>query len=227
MAVLADDKIAGIALNAGFTGNALPVIVAVVLAESGGNPRAHNPVPPDNSYGLAQINMLGAMGPERRKRFNLKSNEDLFDPSTNLRVAYALYRDRGNFSAWSTYSNGRYLTYLPRANAAVKKNGGRAVVTGRTDPNNPDAVDLSRPDTPLPDTVENTIYDLRDSLSGVKGFVDVLTDSKTWMRVGMFVGGALLVIVGSLFLIGQSKTARTVASAVPVGRAVKAVEGAA
>jgi hypothetical protein len=226
MAVLADHKIAGVALNAGFSGNALNVAVAVALAESRGDARAHNPVPPDNSYGLWQINMLGGMGPERRKRFNLKSNEDLFDPSTNARVAYALWKERGNFSAWSTYSNGRYLAYLPRANAAVKKNGGAAIATGKVDPNDPNAVDLSRPDTPLPDEIENTIYDLRDSVAGVKGFLDTLTDSKTWVRVGMFAGGLILVIVGGLFLIGQNKAVRTVASAVPVGRAVKAVKGA-
>lgn len=221
MAVIADEKIASWAIGAGFTGNNVATAVAIALAESGGNPRAHNPVPPDNSYGLWQINMLGGMGPERRKRFNLKSNEDLFEPSTNARVAYALWKDRGNFSAWSTYSNGRYLTYMPRANAAVKKNGGAASGRVGEGGNSP----LPRPDTPLPDGLEGTIYDLRDTLAGVKGFVDSLTNPQTWLRVGMFAGGAVLVIVGVLFLIGQSKTARTVASAIPVGRAVRAAKG--
>lgn len=203
MATLPDSTIAGVALNAGFTGNALNVAVAISLAESGGNPKAHNAVPPDDSYGLMQINMLGAMGPERRKRFNLKSNEDLYNPSTNMRVAYALYKDRGNFSAWSTYSNGRYLTYMARANTAVRKNGGKAIATG-TAGNTAGATDLSRPDTPLPDDLENTIYDMRDTIAGVRGFVETLTDSKTWIRVGMAVGGVLLIIVGGLFLIGKN-----------------------
>jgi len=79
-----------IAKQAGFKGQSLDTIVAIVQAESGGNPRAYNgnANTGDKSYGLAQINMLGAMGPERRARYGLSSNEDLFDPLTNLRVAY-------------------------------------------------------------------------------------------------------------------------------------------
>jgi hypothetical protein len=42
------------------------VAVAIALAESGGNPAAHNPVPPDDSWGLWQINMRGHLGPVRR-----------------------------------------------------------------------------------------------------------------------------------------------------------------
>jgi hypothetical protein len=222
VAKLADETIAGVALNAGFTGNALPVAVAVALAESGGNPRAHNALPPDDSYGLWQINMIGAMGPERRKRFGLKANDDLYDPSTNAKVAHAFWTSRGGFADWSTYNHGSYLAFLPRANAAVKKNGGAKVASGSAgDPSK--TVPGNRPDTPLPDPIENAIYDMRDTLTGVSAFIKTLTDPKTWIRVGMFVGGVILIIVGVLFLIGQSKAARAVASAVPVGRAVKAV----
>lgn len=225
MAVLADEKIAGIALNAGFTGNALNTAVAIALAESGGNPRAHNATPPDDSYGLMQINMLGAMGPERRKRFNLRSNEDLYDPSTNMRVAYALWKSRGGFGDWSTYNNGRYLTYLQRANRGVVKNGGKAIGTASVGGDTSGATDLSRPDTPLPDPVENAIYDVRDAIANVSGFVRTITDAQTWLRVALFIGGGLLVAVALLFLVGQSRTVRTAASVVPVGRAVKAAKG--
>lgn len=227
MAALADDKIAGIALNAGFTGPALTVAVAVALGESDGNPHAHNPNAGtgDNSYGLWQINMLGAMGPERRKRFNLPNNEALFDPGTNARVAYGLWKSRGGFGDWSVYNHGTYLRYMARASAAVKKNGGKAIATGTVDPNAPGKKDASRPDTPLPDSIENTIYDLRDTLSGVKGFLDWITNADNWVRVGMFVGGTAAVIVAVLMFIGQSKAAQTAASLIPVGRAVKAVKG--
>lgn len=227
MAVLPDDKIAGIALNAGFRGTALTVAVAVALAESGGDPSAHNgnAKTGDNSYGLWQINMLGAMGPERRARFHLPNNEALYDPSTNARVAYGLWKDRGSFAAWSTFNRGNYLAKMARASAAVKKNGGASVGTGSIDPNAPGKTDMSRPDTPLPDAIENTIYDLRDSLAGVKGFIDWVTDAKNWIRVGMFLGGSALVIVGTLMFVGQSKVAQTAANAIPVGRALKAVKG--
>lgn len=227
MAVLPDDKIAGIALNAGFKGTALTVAVAVALAESGGDPQAHNgnARTGDDSYGLWQINMLGAMGPERRARYNLPNNEALYDPGTNARVAYAMWKERGGFGAWSTYNHGTYLPKMARASAAVKKNGGKSIATGSIDPNAPGKTNLSRPDTPLPDAIENTIYDLRDSLAGVKGFVDWVTDAKNWIRVGMFVGGSAAVIVGVLMFVGQSKAAQTAANLIPVGRAVKAAKG--
>lgn len=227
MAVLADDKIAGIALNAGFTGNALTIAVAVALGESGGNTQSHNTnaATGDNSYGLWQINMIGSMGPARRRQFGIAKNEDLFDPSTNAKAAHMLWKARGGFGDWSVYNHGTYLRFMPRATTAVRKNGGAAVVTGSVDPNDPNAVNLNRPDTPLPDGIENTIYDLRDSLAGIKGVVDFITDSKNWIRVAMFAGGSLLVVIGGLMFIGQSKTARTAANLIPVGRAVKAAKG--
>ncbi len=106
MATLTRAQIAGHAQAAGFTGNDVNIAVAVALAESGGDPRAHNPVPPDNSYGLWQINMLGSMGPERRKRFGLKSNEDLYDPATHARAAYGIWKAQGWSRGWTTDSAG-------------------------------------------------------------------------------------------------------------------------
>lgn len=226
MAALSDEQIAGIALNAGFTGNALTIAVAVALAESGGDPRAHNTnaATGDNSYGLWQINMLGSMGPARRKQFGISKNEDLFDPSINARAAFMLWKARGGFGDWSVYNRGTYLTRMSRATAAVRKNGGKAIATGNANPNDPKLGSLNRPDTPLPDGIENTIYDLRDSLAGIKGVVDFVTDSKNWVRVAMFAGGSLLCVLGGLMFIGQSRTARNVAGLVPVGRAVKAAK---
>lgn len=111
MATLSKAEIANLAKGAGFTGNDVNIAVGVALAESGGNPRAHNPNPPDNSYGLWQINMLGSMGPDRRKRYGLKSNEDLFDPATNARVAYGIWKGSG-WKAWTTYTSGKYKANL-------------------------------------------------------------------------------------------------------------------
>jgi soluble lytic murein transglycosylase-like protein len=83
-------------------------LAAISQAESKGNPNAHNPNTKtgDNSYGLWQINMLGRMGPDRLKHFHLKSNEDLYDPATNARVALQMSREKGGYSDWSTYNHG-------------------------------------------------------------------------------------------------------------------------
>jgi hypothetical protein len=84
------------------------------MAESGGHSRSHNTNAStgDNSYGLFQINMIGTMGPNRRKQFNLKSNDQLFDPLTNARAAYAISNHGTNWTPWSTYKSGAYKKYL-------------------------------------------------------------------------------------------------------------------
>jgi len=119
MATLAVSDVYGYLRQAGFNHNEAVILTAVAGGESGWNPRAHNPKPPDNSYGLFQINMLGAMGPERRKAFGISKNEDLFDPATNAKAAYMIYKWQG-FRAWSVYSSGAYKQYLGKAEQAAK-----------------------------------------------------------------------------------------------------------
>ncbi|MCR3750483.1 transglycosylase SLT domain-containing protein [Lentzea californiensis] len=120
MSKLSPEQIAQHARAAGFEGQGLTIAIAVALAESSGNPRAHNDRPPDDSYGLWQINMLGAMGPERRRQYGLDSNRDLFDPRANAEVANALSKDGKSWTPWSTYTNGAYRKYLDVARRAAR-----------------------------------------------------------------------------------------------------------
>lgn len=104
--------------RAGFRGERLKTAFGIVMAESGGNPRAHNPnrQTGDDSYGLGQINMLGAMGPARRRQYGLKSNQDLFDPAVNARVMFQMSGGGRDFSPWSTFKSGAYRRHaLPGA----------------------------------------------------------------------------------------------------------------
>jgi hypothetical protein len=86
-------------------------MAAIAMAESRGKPGALNPRGRDLSYGLWQINMIGNLGPERMKKYGLNSYEDLYDPKTNARVAYALMKEEG-FRPWTTYTGGAYRSYL-------------------------------------------------------------------------------------------------------------------
>lgn len=108
---------------AGFDPSISPVMAAIGLAESSGNPYAHNPKYPDNSYGLFQINMLDTpdypMGANRRARYGLRSNEELFDPMTNLKAAKDIYDSQG-LNAWSVYRSGAYKDYLPDSFNAIE-----------------------------------------------------------------------------------------------------------
>ena len=88
--------------NVGFEGYSLKVAWATVMKESMGTPNSWNPnrKTGDNSYGLFQINMLGELGEERRSKFNLKSNEDLFNPVRNAEIAYHMSNGGEDWSAW-------------------------------------------------------------------------------------------------------------------------------
>jgi hypothetical protein len=98
---------------AGFNPSQARIMAAIAMAESSGRASAHNPNAStgDDSYGLWQINMLGGMGPERRRALRLASNKDLFDPVTNARAAKHIFDQQG-FKAWSVYRSGAYKEYL-------------------------------------------------------------------------------------------------------------------
>jgi murein DD-endopeptidase MepM/ murein hydrolase activator NlpD len=108
--------------KAGFKGHALDVAGAFAMAESGGHANSHNTNAStgDNSYGLFQINMLGDMGPARRKQYHLKSNNDLLDPLTNAKVAYKMSHEGKLWGPWSTYKSGAYKKYLRHGAGADK-----------------------------------------------------------------------------------------------------------
>lgn len=123
--------------KAGFRGNALSMAYAIVMAESGGRASAFNgdTSTGDQSYGLFQINMLGAMGPERRRQYGLSSNEDLFDPLTNAKVAFKMSNGGKNWNPWSTYKTGAYEPYYGGSMGASVTGGGSTYSIGAAVPN--------------------------------------------------------------------------------------------
>lgn len=75
--------------------------LAICQAESGGIVTA---VSPTLDYGLMQVSHVHA----DMVSFNLAA---LFDPATNIRVAYQIYTGSG-WHAWTTYNDGAYARYL-------------------------------------------------------------------------------------------------------------------
>jgi len=124
-----------LAQQAGWSADEAPKIAAIAMAESGGRSGAlnDNPATGDRSYGLTQVNMIGGLGPARLKQFGLSSNEDLFDPITNLRAAKAI-RDSQGWNAWSVYRSGKHAQYLPGAQQAAAAGGGATPGGGGADP---------------------------------------------------------------------------------------------
>jgi hypothetical protein len=86
----------------GFEGIALKTAWAVARVESNGRPLAlnDNTRTGDKSYGIFQINMLGNLGVDRKDKFELVSNKELFDPVTNAEITYYMTKGGSNWSSW-------------------------------------------------------------------------------------------------------------------------------
>ena len=98
----------------GFKGKALKTAWAVAKAESNGRPFAFNgnTNTGDSSYGIFQINMLGSLGPDRRDKFELDLNAELFSPVKNAKVVYHMTKGGEDWSSWSSYNKGAIYKWL-------------------------------------------------------------------------------------------------------------------
>lgn len=102
MAILTPTQVAGYASAAGFTGQALRIIVAIAQAESDFDTTAHNPGHQgdiENSWGLWQINLDAH--PE-------VTVDQATDPTFAANYAYTLYTQSGGFTDWGSYNSGAY-----------------------------------------------------------------------------------------------------------------------
>jgi len=176
---LTREQIRQLLVNAGFKKNGIDteIMVGIAFAESGGNPNAHNNKPPDDSYGLWQINMLGKLGPDRRKRFGITSNTQLFDPAINAKAAKIIY-DSSGLNAWTTYTRGTYLKYM--------------------DGNQPEEGGHANPVDGAKDQIGDAV-----GISGISGAINAFGDNV--FKVGSNLAGILvaivLVILGAIFLL--------------------------
>jgi hypothetical protein len=100
--MLTDQELLTLLTTVGFEGTGLKKAWAIAKRESNGRPLAYdgNKKTGDSSYGLFQINMIGNLGPDRREKFNLKSNKELFDPVTNAEITYYMTNGGSDWSAW-------------------------------------------------------------------------------------------------------------------------------
>jgi hypothetical protein len=104
--VFTAEDIKTVLILSGFEGSQLRTAFGIVMKESTGRPYAHNQNSNtgDNSYGLFQINMIGSLGPARREQFELKDNEELFDPFRNAQIAYIISDGGNDWDPWGGVS---------------------------------------------------------------------------------------------------------------------------
>lgn len=171
MAKLNASEIASFAQSAGMMNN-VQIATAIALAESGGDTTAHNAIPPDNSYGLWQINMLGPLGPQRRKMLGISKNEDLYNPNINAKAMVKLSNGGKNFVPWTTYTSGKYKLFMNEANGGAGTPGGS---------------------------------DVPDQGGALSNLADKISDSHFWARIGYYVLGFLLILIGFVLIVGMGK----------------------
>lgn len=218
MPKLSQGQIEMYAQSAGLSADRARIAAAIAMAESsGGDTQAHNAVPPDDSYGLWQINMLGAMGPERRRKLGISSNAALYDPATNARAMAMISNKGANFSPWSTYSKPPYpyKEFL----------GGAGDATGA-------GFNWSDPfgTNPFDDGSAPLLGGITDTLKGVNAIAELsvgaaawIANPHNWVRVAQTGVGALLVGIGLAMMTRGTwqpavNTAKKVAAVTPVGR---------
>ena len=100
--MLAAEDLKDLLWAVGFEGIALKTAWAVARVESNGRPLAlnDNTRTGDKSYGIFQINMLGNLGVDRKAKFELVSNKELFDPVTNAEITYHMTKGGTDWSSW-------------------------------------------------------------------------------------------------------------------------------
>ena len=181
-----------------------PLMAAIALAESSGNPNATNPT--DNggtqtSWGLWQISDGTHNQPVA----------GILDPLTNAKAAVAKYRSQG-LGAWGTYTSGAYQqfykgdvvpTNLPQGGNSQTQN---ATLTGWTVPSIPGPLGI-------PGEIASAIAGLWDNAGKLGSTVDALTQiargftvvlhafewlfvPSHWVRIIAFISGLFFAIPG-------------------------------
>jgi hypothetical protein len=119
VANLSIPQLVALAQQAGFSGDSAAIAAAVAVAESGGNPRARNPI--SSATGLWQI-----MQSVHSVAHPTWTFAWLYVPQNNAHAAYVVSSGGHNWKPWVTYTSGAYLRFLPSARRVLGGSGASA-----------------------------------------------------------------------------------------------------
>lgn len=176
-------QIVKLAKDMGLNDSRARVAAAIAMAESGGDPGQVTNDSDDLSYGLWQINMIGTLGPDRRKKYGLPNNNALLDPRRNAMVMADISQQGGNFSAWTTYTDQKYKKFLK----------GQSVLDTLSPSNVADGISGTVGN--VTDNVGDIAHSAGVLIDGVSKFSAWISDGKNWVRIGYVAGGATIAIV--------------------------------
>jgi D-alanyl-D-alanine carboxypeptidase len=123
-------EIAKLLSKHGYSGDLMQKLLAISKRESGWQPGliVDRPSTGDLSYGLFGINMLGDMGPNRRKALGIETNLGLLDPDMNIRAVDLLIAD-GRRKGKPLWHWGEYKDMDPMTGATKHLSEARAAMT--------------------------------------------------------------------------------------------------
>lgn len=184
---LSPDEIAGLARDAGVTDqHAVAVAVAIALAESGGvplathrNTDAHRTI----DYGLWQIN-----GYWHRDKYK---PAELLTATGNARAMADISKNGSDWSAWTTFSSGRYRKYMDqglRASLVLKP---ALISPGEV------ASGVAKAATSIPEAL-GSIADAGGTI------IAAVTDVGFWKRVALGLAGAAAIYAGATLVAKDS-----------------------
>lgn len=210
-----------LAKNAGLPDDKARIAAAIAMAESGGNASQVTNDSDDYSFGLWQINMKGANGPSRRAMYGLVKNEDLLDPATNARVMSAISHQGQNFTAWTTYTSGKYKQFSASTVSFVPVPTPWGTIPVPTSPGDVAGA--------LTGGATDAIGSAKIAANAIVAAGKWMSNTHNWLRVAYVIGGGILIYAGveSLILPGATKAVGKVMGVVGPGGKVSKVAGAA
>jgi len=206
MPVINDVAIARYALGAGWTTSDATIAVAIAFRESGGNTDALGDVGIQTatygpSVGLWQIRSLKSQKGTGGQRDEVANH----DPAINAKHAYEISGGGKNWRPWSVFVSGNYMagTNLTRAASAVTVAVAQGALTGGTGGAGGD-------------TSQAGAAGGAGSSGAATGSLSAITNPDSWKRIGFFLLGALLLLIGLMKITNLSPT-----DVIPAGKALK------
>lgn len=213
-------QLAMAAADAGFRGHgsnpnasnpgALDIIVAIALAETGGQSETgdiNKPHAGCSSNGPWQVNYC----PDRDAAGGVRDPVKNLDVFYNAQAAYQISRSGTSFTPWTTYTSGKYRAHLGEAWDGVETystvpDGGDTHNLAAFGPaTDAGGANVSGPnlDAKDPTSVVGKAVSAATSITDV---FDFIADPHNWLRVAVFVGGLGLATVG-LYMLAESEGA--------------------
>lgn len=172
---------------------------AIVLAESGGDPKRVNTSAPcsrngDRAIGLMQIctvngSMLRVLGAPQERA---KLEEWLKDPTNNVRAGFLIHKAQGK-GAWEVWTKGTYRQFLNAPDPDIVVNPSNAAI------NPGDAGSFIDAVNPL-----KGIDLLASAVSDISKLFSQLFSSATWLRIGKVYLGLVIATIALWKLSGIS-----------------------